>query len=300
MLIDIITKEPLEPLTPEIFVIPSAGMERYIAFSIAQKKHICANNLYLFPNAFVHYIFQAVFNDLPLKTVFDPEILCWKLFSLLPEFIKKKEFNHLSSYIYDDPSEVKMFQICKKIADIFDQYTVFRPQMLHNWEKKKKTQNPHEKWQADLWNSVIKNTSHDHRVTLQMALNSELYKNKNKITALPRRIILFGISYLPRFHLDILQIIAPFCEINLFTLNPCRHFWDDIVSEKQLFRKTQILFSDQNKNEKPDLHHFESGNSLLASLGEYGKDFFTLLHSIDTVDNESFINPTDNSLLAAI
>ena len=55
--------------------------------------------------------------------------------TILPGCLHKPEFSTLRSYLSDDQEGVKLFQLSSKIADLFDQYLVFRPGMILGWEQ---------------------------------------------------------------------------------------------------------------------------------------------------------------------
>lgn len=293
-LAEILSHEPPPPMAQEIIVIPSGGMERFVSFTLANRQQICANTYFPFPNAFIHYIFKTLFPDIRERSLFSQEILTWKIMELLPAFLNKKGFEQISQYVSNDPTQVKLFQLSGKIAYLFDQYTVFRPEMIQAWESGKISSGPDEQWQAELWRNIVENIQDDHRARLRKILFDKLKKSNHEADNLPKRISLFSISYLPRFHLDILHALSKYTDINLFALNPCSHFWDDIISEKRIAKKTLQFSKDITSL------HYETGNSLLASLGTYGKDFFTLLHNLECEEHSEFIEPDGKTMLSML
>ena len=67
-----------------------------------------------------------------------------------------------------------------------------------------------------------------------------LKDSSTRIEGLPERISIFGISALPRFHMQILSGLARLTQVNLFLMNPCRQYWGDILSEWEMTKKTVI------------------------------------------------------------
>ena len=53
------------PLTPEIIVVQSRGMERWIAMELAGFNGVSANCSFPFPNAFLDSVFKTIMPDLP-------------------------------------------------------------------------------------------------------------------------------------------------------------------------------------------------------------------------------------------
>ena len=78
----------------------------------------------------------------------------------LPECTRLPGFERLKAYLADDSTHLKRLQLSSKLADIFDQYQVFRPQMIFRWEQGKpsvKNEHPEDEWQAHLWRQLMKN-----------------------------------------------------------------------------------------------------------------------------------------------
>jgi len=288
-----VLEEPLASvLDEEIIVVQSKGMERWVSMQLAQRHGICANYRFPFPNAFVHEVFQKVIPDLPERSDFDPKTLTWRIAKLLPLCIRKSGFESLSAYLGDNQRNVKRFQLSERIADTVDQYLLFRPEMIFRWEGGEENH-----WQAMLWRELIKETGTMHRAALGKAFLSATKEFPTTIHGLPERISVFGISALPRFHIQMLEAISRFNQINFFLINPCKEYWGDILSDwamkKTIARKCKrdVAFEEL---------HLEKGNSLLASMGVLGKDFFDLVNECDCEEFPSFKDPGANTLLSWI
>lgn len=297
-LAEVLSTARLPPMTPEIIVIPSGGMERYLAFKLADKQQICANMEFPFPNAFINRIFRKVFPEIRERSLFDQKMLTWKIMELLPSFLHRKEFRRIRQYVSNDPTLVKQFQLCCKIANLFDQYTVFRPEMIQKWETGKEGSAPDEQWQAIVWRKIVETASEDyHRAALRVMLFKKLKEDKSVKDSLPERVSIFGVSFLPGFHLDVLNALSHHIEINLFALNPSREFWEDIIPQKYKAKKS---VEQLHQGRDIELLHYETGNALLASLGTYGKEFLFLLQNMECREHNEFIEPDDNSMLATL
>ncbi len=98
----------------------------------------------------------------------------------------------------------------------------------------------------------------------------------------PRRVIVFGISSLPRQMLEVLEAIAGRAQVMLFVLNPSQHYWGDIVEGRELFRQAYRRNPDRKVPEDLDetaLHLH--GHPLLAAWGKQGRDYIRLLDEHD-------------------
>jgi len=271
------------PLTPEIIVVQSAGMQRWLSMELAARFGIWANCRYPFPNAMLRELFRVAFPGLPEKCPFAPESLTWRVMGLLPGLVHRPGFEPIRGYLALDEGGLKLFQLAERIADTFDQYTLFRPEMLLRWEA-----GAEGGWQAVLWRELAREGGGMHRARIR----EEFLRGESSGGApLPERISLFGISYLPPFHLDMLAAAGRRTEVNLFLLNPCREYWGTIVSEREQARLRRTA---------PDAC-LEAGNSLLASLGRMGRGFLdAVLERVDADIRDDFRPEAGASLLETV
>ena len=280
------------PLQGEIIVVQSKGMERWVSMELARHHGICANVQFPFPNHFIYRIFREVIPEIEEESPFDPEILTWKVMQILPSSLEGKGFESLRGYLHGDHSGLKRFQLSFRIADLFDQYLVFRPEMVLGWD-----QGAESHWQAVLWRELAKGNEAKHRAALQRVFLEAIQKSSGKLKNLPERLAVFGISALPPFHMQVLAAISQYIEVNLFLMNPCQEYWADIVSGREMKRFTG---REKKKKARPEELHLEKGNSLLASMGALGRDFFDLITTLGCEEHESFESPGDSSLLKGI
>lgn len=291
--------DPLPPLIPEIIVIPSAGMERYLCRTLAKTCGICAHVQFPFPNALVHDLFSVVYTDLEEHAAFEPQYLCWKVMELLPTFLDHPLFLSLKQYIRDDKDSVKLFQLSKKIAELFDHYTVYRPDMIHNWNNNTCCFDDAsgEQWQFLLWQSLCEVLPQGHRVIRGQEFPQALDQAIAAGIPFPSRILFFGMSHLPHFHQQIIHACSVYCDMHFFVVNPCQEFWDDIVTEKQ---HLQHSLRQKKRNKHSENLHYETGNSLLASMGKLGKEFLAAFHTAVYYEDDSFLQPPQDSMLTCI
>ncbi len=280
----VVDKAPASPFAPEVIVVQSKGMQRWLAMELAGRFGVWANCDFPFPNSMVRRLLQAVLPDVPDRSPFSPEVMAWRIMGLLPGFLGRKEFSPLKSYLADDRDGLKKFQLAAKIADTFDQYTLFRPEMLLEWENRRGGD-----WQEVLWRELAACSGGSHRGRLKEDFLRLITAAAPGSYDIPERISVFGISYLPKYHLEILAATALVTEVNLFLLSPAREYWADIVPEREIIRLTP---------EERSLRI--EGNPLLASLGKLGRDFSDMVIEMGDaaeVQNELYIEPAETSLL---
>ncbi len=281
-----VLKEPPQgsPLTPEVIVLQSKGMQRWVAMELAKNFGIWANCQYKFPNAMVMWFYEFVLKKNDGSFHFSPEIMTFKIMRLLPKLMEMEEFTPLKNYLNDDLDGLRIFQISRQIADTFDKYTMFRPEMVMEWEAGKESH-----WQAELWRNLTEEGNGEHRGLLKQEFCDRLIKGELCVRGLPERIAVFGISYLPVYHMEILAAASRITEINFFLMTPTREYWADILSEKEKARLGS-----------KDTSLYIVGNPLLASLGKLGRDFSDMViefGEIATVIDDIYDDPGESSLL---
>jgi exodeoxyribonuclease V gamma subunit len=136
-----------------------------------------------------------------------------------------------------------------------------------------------------------------HRAALAKAVFKMIRESPTKFEGLPERVSIFGISALPPFHLQVLAGISRFTQVNLFLLNPCREYWGDILSDREI-KWTRAL----EVKEGQELYnlHLEKGNSILASMGTLGRDFFDMINELGCEEFHSFEEPGEKTLLTSL
>jgi len=287
-----ISEPPASPFAPEVIVLQSRGMERWLSMQIAQQKGISANFSFSFPNTFLHNLYREIIPDIPEVSPFDTDILTFTIMKLLPGCLASPGFESLAGYLGDKNDSLKLFQISKKIVDLFEQYIIFRPEMIIKWEK-----GDEDIWQAQLWKKVVGEKNILHPARLREILLKALRDRSVSTEKFPKRVSVFGISYLPGFHMHLFAALSYVIEINMYLLSPCREYWGDILSEVEINRVKKKYI---NTGETTDELHLVKGNSLLASLGKQGRDFFEFINGIDCNISEQFYESAGTDMLGRI
>ena len=278
---------PFTPFSKEIIVVQSKGMQRWLSMELASRIGVWANCQFAIPNEMVENLFAAVLPDTPAETtVFRPEVMTWRLMGLLQEAVGQAGFAEISGYLSDDRDGLKSMQLAQRIADTFDRYSIYRPQMLLDWES-----GQGDDWQAQLWRALGQGVQQKHRARLLSEFRDAVEGSSLDRQA---RISVIGIPTLPPFHLEVLSRVARHTEVNLFLLNPCRQYWSQIVSERELAKL--------EKRGLGEGEWYETGNPLLASWGKLGKEFFeSIIEGCGDPEREdSFADPADDSLLHTV
>lgn len=285
-----------EPFAPALVVVPSQGMGRWLTLELARKQGIAMQLEVQLPSSFVWGLARLALGQLPEQSAFSPSSLSWRLYDWLCEPANLSEAPRLAHYL-EGGDERRRLSLAVKIADVFDQYLLYRDDWLAAWERNELLDlGPDEAWQALLWRELTRD-GHPHRARLLEELLARLY-DPTAITGLPERVLVFGISSLPPHHLRVLEGLARHTQVIIFALNPCREAWGEIRDIRELARQPEL---------NPDDWYLDIGNPLLASLGKQGRDFFDSLFSLASSEGSQEIglysedeDLHDSSLLQAL
>src|SRR5262249_14814342 len=134
------------------------GMERWLAMELSQRLGVWANPDFPFPRRLIDRIIIAVLGtDGSPTAAFEPEALMWSLADLLPHSLGKPELAPVGAYLADDPRHTKCIAPAQRLADTFDHYVVYRPEILDAWERSEDGG-----WQGVLWRGVVQRHGRQH------------------------------------------------------------------------------------------------------------------------------------------
>ncbi|MCI5180365.1 MAG: exodeoxyribonuclease V subunit gamma, partial [Candidatus Electrothrix sp. AW3_4] len=233
-------------------------------------------------------IFEQTLGGLPDLSGFSCNVLLWRIQEELDTLLSEPGMEEISVYLQDDPDQKKRFQLAGKISDLFDQYQVYRPAMLLDWEKGKE-----QHWQAQLWRRLTADNN-VHRAALLYRFLGTAEQGQLRTDTLPERVSIFGINSLAPAYLEVIEQISQHVDVRIFHLSPCQHAWDDILPERLLALKRQT-WREQGLDDLSA--YFTVGNPLLASMGTMGQEFFSLLMAKHPLETPLYQEPAGEMLL---
>jgi exodeoxyribonuclease V gamma subunit len=317
---EVIKRKPLDdPFASEMVLVQSPGMAQWLQMELAQTFGIAANIEFPLPASFIWEMFVRVLPDIPVESAFSKTSMGWKLMHRLPEMLKHEEFASLRHYLHDDGDKRKLFQLSSRVADLFDQYLVYRADWLNSWERGETIEGLGEaqRWQAALWRDLVSYTQalrqpEWHRANLYARFIQTLDQAKSTPENLPKRVFICGISALPPVYLQALQALGRHIDIHLLFTNPCRDYWGDIqdyaflakLQSRQRRRhgadESRGLFRDAEQAPAlfNDAGEQQLTNPLLASWGKLGRDNLFLLSQMESNDDiDAFVDVEPDNLL---
>lgn len=347
-------RHPLRPLESEVVLVQSNGIGQWLKLALAADPRdevsggcgIAAAVDLSLPARFVWRAYQAVLGELPDRSVFDKAPLRWRLYRLLGNLDSlSRDLDNLGGFVplrrwlETDVDARRRHQLSDRLADLFDQYQVYRADWLDAWQTGedvlicpdggRQSVPADQRWQPALWRLLKRDVAArdpeamraidgagDTGAASRADIHRQFLEQARSIPTgqgpadLPRRVIVFGISSLPRQTLDVLGGIAHLSQVMLFVHNPSRHYWGDIIEGRELFgraygRRAERRLPDGVDETQLHLH----GHPLLAAWGKQGRDYIRLLDAHDQreryeprfraedLEIDLFDSPGDESLL---
>lgn len=288
--LQIVIGTPLaDPLAPEIIVVQNGGMAQWVARQVAVGTGLAAHLRFPLPARFAWELARQLEAAVPEEDRFAKPVLCWRIAGLLPGLLDHPACAELAAYLGNDADGNRLDQLSARIADVLDQYMVYRPDLLDRWHR-----GIDDHWQALLWRALTEGTL-PHRARLGEQCRRLLSKDNDLPALLPQRCHLFGLNSLAPVYLDIVARLGAVTEVHLYHLSPCRHYWIDLAPVRQPGVRQAIDHPDEPVDAFPD-----PGHPLLASLGKIGRDFLRQLLEYDLQEIDLYQENEHHTLLATL
>ncbi len=296
-LADVVRRPLATALTPDVVVVQNTGMARWVSLHLARTLGVCANVRFRLPAAFLWETYRAIAPEGAAVDAVEPDVATWHLMALLggvgddPRFAPVRAYlgdhlgDPLGERLGDGADGRKRYELARRLADTFEQYQVYRPAWIAEWER-----GGGDGWQPELWRRLVARGVKHHRAALQGELLREL--GRAPVDRLPPRVSLFGIPALAPAYLEVFQQLGERIELGLYLLSPCSLFWGDTVSPRDASRAGQLeLFASAEP---------EGENDLLASMGKQGRDFLHDVAALGGFHQDAFEEPAGNDMLGAV
>ncbi len=272
------------PLAPDLVVVPNRGMARWLSLWIARDRGVCANVRFDLPAEFIWSVLGRAFGQRANADVFDPAVLAWRVLGVLARLERRPPFTALHAYI-DGPSDRRRYDLARRIANVFDQYLVYRPDWIRRWEA-----GGDDHWQAELWRRLVAGSDASHRVTLLDTLVAALEGGRLARAELPSRVRVFAVAAMPPAYLAVFGRLAERIDVDLYALNPSPTYWGDLMGSRELARRP-LAAGDED---------LARGNSLLAGFGKQLAELRDLVREWNAHEIEAHVEPSERSILGAV
>ncbi len=277
-LTDVLRTPLSSPLAPECIVVQSKGMATWLAMQLSGHFGVWANPDFPHPRQFIQRVLRATLGDEGDRVQrYSRERLAFVICALLDDCRHDPDFAPLTSYLADGPLSKKL-QLARQIAHLFDQYAVYRPEMILAWEDGDNRAFAHDLqedlWQPKLWRLLVAHLGCCSPARLMLRAKQALAAGTIPFPhLLPARVSLFGIDTLPTVYLGIMGELAQILPVHFHLFSPAEGYFGDIRSQAEAHRALARLPSGLDET---DLY-LEVGHPLLASMGAMARDFQEVL-----------------------
>ena len=316
---------PLPVFAQDTVIVQNAGMQHWLNMSLAEQRGISMNMRYALPSQFLWNLIRnlASDEDVPEQSPYSREVLAWRIDTLLAssEVTGDECFQVATQYwqansadndsensSYSDAKQLKRYQLACQLADLYEQYLIFRPEWIHDWhqgvfnafdqadnasssgsDEAEQSLESNAIWQGKLWHLLVREQAYDPRDLVALAIKNLNNTEKLKAQILPQRLSFFGINAMAPLWLEFINALSQQIDVHFFHLNPCYAYWGDVVTEKNAI-EAWLKGTDFSHQESADLAdvNLQVGNPLLANLGQQGREFMALLYQYSTINIDVF------------
>jgi len=288
---------PVGVFEQEVIIVQNAGMQHWLNLAVAQERGISMNSRYALPSQYLWKLIRTIAGgeNVLEQSPYSREVLTWRIYALLATEKVLSDDVFASATLYwqaQSSSALKRYQLAAQLADLYEQYLIFRPHWLDAWQHGNlqsladdfdNSLSAEVKWQGKLWQLLIEQEPYNPVELLNSAIENLEKKNLETPNILPKRLSFFAINTMPPMWLNFINALSEHIDVDFYHLNPCYAYWGDIISEKQAHKK----LSDWSAG--ADDEHLFIGNSLLANFGQQGREFLSLLQGYSTVNVDLFV-----------
>ncbi|HVE45390.1 MAG TPA: exodeoxyribonuclease V subunit gamma [Acidimicrobiales bacterium] len=309
--------EPLaDPMETEVVAVPTRGVERWLTQRLSARlgvtpgrsDGVCANLELPFPGRLVGGAVAAATGVDPEADPWLPERSVWPLLEVVDEALPEPWLAPLAAHLggagpdngAGDSRRIRRFSAVRHIADLFDRYSVHRPEMLRWWavgddlDGAGRPLPDDTAWQAQLWRCLRSRIGSDSAAERLEAACARL-RAEPSLCDLPDRLSLFGLTRLATSSLQVLRALAEERDVHLFLLHPSPVLWERIAEQARV-EAPVVRRRDDHTTALP-------AHPLLASWGRDAREMQLVLtggHPVDPVDHHHGLEIPVGTLLQRV
>jgi exodeoxyribonuclease V gamma subunit len=304
--LDWLARHPLGPLDEETLLVPSSGMAEWLKAAMATQLGVAAGFRIELPAQFTWRAWRAVLGAgaVPAASPLDKGPLTWWLMRRLPDLARQPAFAPLAGFLAMDPSPLRRLELARRLADLFDQYQVYRPDWLDDWAagRDRLRREPGEPgaeglpagqaWQAALWRALLAELAGEPgagrrpadatapaaapRPVLHRRFIAALRARPEASPppGLPPRLLLFGTTHLPHTTLEALGELSRHIPVLLAVPDPSSHPWAQLPSDDPTAHPLLQAWGRQGRDFLRQLAAWDSGRERAEQLGLRRTDLF--------------------------
>lgn len=270
-LCETLDKQHKDVFATDYLVVQTEGMASWLKQQVARELGIASNYKLLTPNEIVIQLFVLFEGKNSRKG--EIKDLSWLIFHLLNDDDFKNKYPVMANYYAIDQFATKRFALAEKVSDLFDQYQIYREEIISKWNVGSLKEDSEKDWQQYLWLSMMATPDVsivDKAMVKQIVLRHLKKPNaKELIGTRFNEINFFGLSILSPYYIELYAALAQVVDLNFYLFNPSPQTYWFAENNEQIIEKFAALglkfVADAERN------------SLLENWGKLSDDTLTLL-----------------------
>ena len=279
---------PDDVLESQTIIAAHPGIKQWLSGALARRYGsggVVANLDVLLPSAWIDRQAQA---QLGRRAVSLPNYgqarLRWTIHAILADEPSRHGIDtiRLGAFLCGDASVLgrRRFQLADRLARIYSQYLVYRPDWLVAWERSRyaTTRQGADSIEPDLlaplWRE-LKRRLGPHRGEIVESLIATL--GKDALFAETSAVHVFGVSHLAPSELAVLRAAAHTRIVALYLPDPCREFWGGISADRATLQAERAAEEQRIAQAGSEDFWVERNHPLLARWGRLGQHFVLAL-----------------------
>lgn len=201
----------------------------------------------------------AIGTRVPSEHPYAKEVLQWRIWQTIGRQDLPADFQTLINYIGNDPKarDRRRWGLAQKLAQLFDDYVNYRPELLDDWGKGLNTGFDNQnRWQPALWRLLLEENPDTY---LKQFADMADTLPACGIDAVYNRIAVFHTSALPQAYMAFFAELAKVLPVEMYIFNPSQEFW---IEDGSLKKHIKTLITSET-----DPHWHDPPHPLLSGFG---------------------------------
>ncbi|HSV76152.1 MAG TPA: exodeoxyribonuclease V subunit gamma [Bacteroidales bacterium] len=200
-----------------VIITQGGGVNDWLTRSITETNGVFANFAFQNQDGFLGKVYELLTGE---KLRSNRDAIKFGIYRLFDTEDFKKDFPYVASYFKDN--DLRRIQLSEKIADLFDQYQLYRADMIKSWEEGKTftEKSESEKWQMWLWQQLQLPSKAAYRDGIYEALEKK--ESQELLQKTWPEIHLFGISIYTNFHLEFYKRLSKYITVHFYLCLPSK------------------------------------------------------------------------------
>lgn len=194
--------------TPTTLVTQSGGMNGWLKTELARKNRVFTNFKFLNQEGLFEAVYELLTGELLRNS---SDIIRYRIYDVLGKEDFRLKYEQVANYY--EGNELRRMQLAVRLADLFDQYQLYREDIIETWEKGTLSGNHEaEAWQQYLWTALAVES----KGRTRDSIISMLRESGNLVKATYPEIFVFGISIFTGFHRDFLRELSEITNVHFY------------------------------------------------------------------------------------